>query len=79
MYHLIDLFNRRVLSSHRSHPAAEAAEVKYRRAVQRANGAGSYIPTCISNGRRAVVDDILDRATSHGWSRGELAAAIQKL
>lgn len=45
MYHLIDTFNDRRISSHRTLKAAIEADRKYDRAVKRANGQSSYIPT----------------------------------
>lgn len=45
MFHLIDTFNDRRISSHRSLEAAIKADRAYDRAVKRANGESSYIPT----------------------------------
>ena len=55
MYHLINMFNRTIISSHRTEGAARKADVKHQRAVKRANGQNSYIPTQILSGRRAEV------------------------
>ena len=46
-YRIYDSFNRRVLSNHRSIKAAVIAADKFLRAVKRANGSNSYIPTVI--------------------------------
>lgn len=43
MYTLIDTFNDRALSNHRTLGAAAAAQRKHASAVTRANGAGSYL------------------------------------
>ena len=45
IFHLIDTHNDRRLSSHRTLAAAVDADRKYQRAVKRANGQSSYIPT----------------------------------
>ncbi len=37
----------RILSSHRTRDTAERADAKLQRAVKRANGSGSYLPTTI--------------------------------
>lgn len=44
MFRLIDTFNARPLSNHRTLDAAVKAQAKHSRAVSKANGAGSYIP-----------------------------------
>ena len=44
---LCDTFNRCIISNHRSLRAAVLAERKFLRAVKRANGSNSYIPTRI--------------------------------
>jgi hypothetical protein len=44
---LYDTFNRIIISNHRSLRAAVLAERKFSRAVKRANGSNSYIPTRI--------------------------------
>ena len=44
---LYDTFNRCTISNHRSLRAAVLAERKFLRAVKRANGSNSYIPTRI--------------------------------
>ena len=47
-YILTDTFNDRTISTHRTIDAAVKAQIKHQRAVKRANGAHSYIPTMIS-------------------------------
>lgn len=47
MYQLIDTFNNRVISRHRTAEAAYRAGQKLQDRVKRANGQGSYIPTKI--------------------------------
>lgn len=42
-----DTFNDRTVSHHRTIAAAVAAERRFNRAVKRANGQNSFIPTCI--------------------------------
>jgi len=44
---IYDTFNRCTVSNHRSLRAAILAERKFSRAVKRANGSNSYIPTRI--------------------------------
>lgn len=46
-YRVRDTFNDRTVSSHRTVEAAVKAERKFSRAVKRANGANSWIPTRI--------------------------------
>ena len=50
MYHLIDTFNSHRISSHRTIKAAVKADNAYQRAVKRANGESSYIPTAYYEG-----------------------------
>lgn len=47
MFMIIDTFNARSISRHRTAVAAIRAERRYQRAVQRANGGSHYIPTAI--------------------------------
>ena len=47
MIALIDTFNNKVLSIHRTAEAAENADGKLQSAVRRANGSSSYIPTVL--------------------------------
>lgn len=44
MFQLIDTFNNRKISSHRTLVAAVKASAKHSRAVRKANGSNSYIP-----------------------------------
>ncbi len=46
-HRIYDTFNRRTVSNHKSLKTAVIAESKFLRAVKRANGAGSYLPTRI--------------------------------
>ncbi len=46
-YELHDTFNKHIISTHRSLLAARKAEIRHGRAVKRANGNSSYIPTAI--------------------------------
>lgn len=46
-YELRDTFNKKLISTHRSLLAARKAELRFGRAVKRANGKSSYIPTAI--------------------------------
>jgi hypothetical protein len=55
MYHLIDMFNRAIISSHRTMEAAQKAEAAHHRAVKRACGQSSYIPTQIIQGKKSEV------------------------
>lgn len=48
MYVLVDTFNGRTVSRHRSYAAAERAGDVLARRVRQANGAGSYLPTRIA-------------------------------
>lgn len=47
MIALIDTFNNKVISLHRTTAAAEAASDKLQSATQRANGSGAYLPTVL--------------------------------
>ncbi len=47
MFLLLDTFNQRVISRHRSLRAASKAQRALNRAVVRRNGANSYIPTTV--------------------------------
>ena len=46
-HRIYDTFNRRVVSNHRSIKATVLANDKFHRAVEKANGSNSYIPTRI--------------------------------
>ena len=59
MFHLIDTFNDRLISRHRTLLAAVKADLAYDRAVKRRNGNSSYIPTVIvgvTHGEQTPVD-----------------------
>lgn len=47
LYVVMDTFNDKEVSRHRTLAAAVKADDRFRRAVRRANGSGSYIPTAI--------------------------------
>lgn len=47
MYALLDTFNCRIISRHRTPEAVGRADRRYQRAVKKANGPSSYIPTAI--------------------------------
>ena len=57
MFALYDTFNGRILSRHRTIEAAAKADIKFRRAFQRANGKNSYIPTTLRDGEGCELDD----------------------
>ncbi len=60
MFKLIDTFNERPISRHRSLDAAVKAKARHSLAVRRANGASSYIPKVIVevvNGKERQVDE----------------------
>jgi hypothetical protein len=61
MFQLIDTFNKRTISKHRTVEAAVKADIKFSRAVKRANGANSYIPAMIvdSSGKNIADDPAL--------------------
>lgn len=63
-YIIVDTFNGRVVSRHRSLAAAAKADRKYGAAVARANGRGSYIPTAIrrENTERARTSNAYETA-----------------
>lgn len=46
-YTLLDTFNDRVISRHRTLEAAVRAEIKHDKAVKKHNGQSCYIPTAI--------------------------------
>ena len=59
MWYLVNTMNSveighvgRVLSAHRSQGAAECADVRHQRAVRRANGSASYLPTIVVQARK---------------------------
>lgn len=62
MFQLIDTFNNRVISNHRTVLTAVKAKAKHSRDVVRSNGPNSYIPKEIVEvikGRRFPVDEII--------------------
>lgn len=61
-YTLRDTFNGVTVSTHRSLEAAVSAEIKFGRAVKRANGASSYIPTEILCDGERMTDDEMEQA-----------------
>ena len=61
-YTLRDTFNGVTVSNHRSLEAAVAAEIKFGKAVKRANGASSYIPTEILRNGKRLTDDEIEQA-----------------
>ena len=63
MFHLIDTFNHRVISSHKTFEAADNAMNKHSRDVRRTNGQNSYIPKTIVEG---TIDKDGDVVTSWG-------------
>ena len=62
MYELRDTFNDRTISRHRTLAKAARAELAHDRAVRRANGSSSYIPTEILLDGAAIDGNELDRA-----------------
>jgi len=71
-YSVYDTFNQRTISRHRSLEAAVKAEHRFQRAVKRANGESSYIPTEIWSGNEPIWLDIdlrivEDIKAASGW------------
>lgn len=62
MYALFDTFNRRIISRHRSPEAAGRADRRYQRAVKKANGPSTYIPTTIVRVERGEIARASDSA-----------------
>lgn len=62
-----DTFNNTNVSNHRTLEAAVAADIKFGRAVKRANGQSSYIPTEILCDGRPLTDDQKEQA----WALNE--------
>ena len=54
---LHDTFNRNLISRHRTILAAAKAQRRHSRAVKRANGQSSYIPTAIRNADNAPLSE----------------------
>ena len=71
MYALYDTFNGRVISRHRTPAAVGRANSRFQRAVKRANGQSSYIPTTIKqrvSGKWEPCDqNTYDEAFSRGY------------
>jgi hypothetical protein len=67
MYQLIDTFNERLISRHRTLDALARAERRFDRAVKRNNGPGSYIPTGVlaPDGTRIDLTDDRDPSGRH--------------
>ena len=59
---LRDTFNGVTVSTHRSLESAVAADIKFGRAVKRANGQSSYIPTEILCDGERLSDDQIEQA-----------------
>lgn len=66
-YTVRDTFNNTNVSNHRSLEAAVAADIKFGRAVKRANGKSSYIPTEILCDGERLTDDQKEQA----WALNE--------
>lgn len=66
-YTVRDTFNNRTVSNHRSLEAAVAADIKFGKAVKRANGQSSYIPTEILCDGRPLTDNQKEQA----WALNE--------
>ena len=56
MYNLYDTFNGRKISSHRTVKNAVRAKLAHIKAVEKANGSGSYVTYAISDNNDKVVD-----------------------
>ena len=57
-YRIVDTFNDRVVSEHRTLRGAVRADDRFIRAVKRANGRNSYIPTTIQHHDHGAWRDI---------------------
>lgn len=64
---LHDTFNDKLLSSHRSIETAVRASYRYARAVKRANGESSYIPTEIRCDGKRLNQTQLDEMDRIRW------------
>jgi hypothetical protein len=60
MYHLHETFNGTLVSSHRTLRAAVEADIRFQRAVRRANGESAYIPTEILRNSVRLTDEEAD-------------------
>jgi len=59
MYTLVDTFNGYTVSRHRTLLNAVSASLRFSRAIRRANGASSYIPTeILRDGKRLSESEI---------------------
>ena len=68
MYTLTDTFNGRTISRHRTLEAAVRADARHARAVRRANGASSYIPTRITRDGESIDPETVWAAKARiGW------------
>ena len=65
MFELYDTFNGHTISRHRSIEAAVKADRKFQRAVKRANGDSSYIPTQIREDGKAIDENDYYAACGH--------------
>ena len=62
MYTLIDTFNNRELSRHRTLKAAVNAEFRMNRLIKRINGPTSYLPMQILASGKRLSEDQIDEA-----------------
>lgn len=62
MFELNDTFNNRVISRHKTLEAAIRAGERHNRAVKKANGQSSYIPTLITLDGERLSDDMHEEA-----------------
>ncbi|WP_411887361.1 hypothetical protein [Hydrocarboniphaga effusa] len=60
MYQLIDTFNDRTISQHRSIEAAARADLAHGRRIKRVHGSSSYIPTAIRKDGERLSDEEAD-------------------
>jgi hypothetical protein len=66
-YTLHDTFNRTLISRHRTLEGAVKADLFHARAVRRANGASSYIPTEIRCNGKRLDDEQMESAQGISW------------
>ena len=64
-YILRDTFNDRIISTHRTIEAAVKAEIRHAKAVKRANGKSSYIPTQIIADDGSDISELVWMAQGH--------------
>lgn len=67
-YTLHDTFNRTLISRHRTLEGAVKSDISHARAVKRANGQNSYIPTEIRCDGRRLDDDQMESAQGIKWA-----------